>query len=43
MPNVNHWFQTCKTGALAKYGALQETMSPIILQSIARWILKRVA
>lgn len=39
--NMNHWFQTCKTGALAEYGMLQETMSPVILEIIAQWIKAR--
>lgn len=42
MPNMNHWFQTCKTGALAEYGALEETMSPVALHTISQWIVARV-
>lgn len=36
--NANHWFQTCTTGALAEYGTLKETISPMVLQTIAQWI-----
>ena len=42
MKNLNHWFQTCKTGALAEYGIVQETMSPVALKTIAQWIKTRV-
>lgn len=38
--NANHWFQTCKTGALAEYGTIQETISPDVLKTIAQWIAK---
>ncbi len=41
IPNQNHWFQECKTGALSEYGAIQETMHESTLQLIADWILKR--
>jgi pimeloyl-ACP methyl ester carboxylesterase len=38
---VNHLFQTCKTGAPSEYGRTQETMSPVVLETISDWILKR--
>jgi len=41
LPNLNHWFQECKTGALAEYGALEQTISPMVLDIIAKWILER--
>ena len=40
-PKMNHWFQSCSTGAINEYGALQETISPIILKKIADWIRVR--
>ena len=40
--NMNHWFQTCKTGALAEYGTIQETLSPAVLEIIAQWIKTKV-
>jgi pimeloyl-ACP methyl ester carboxylesterase len=39
--NLNHLFQTCKTGAVSEYGAIEETMAPVVLETIAEWILKR--
>jgi hypothetical protein len=41
LPNLNHLFQTCKTGALGEYGKTEETMSPAVLQLIGDWILEQ--
>jgi pimeloyl-ACP methyl ester carboxylesterase len=41
LPHLNHCFQTCKTGALAEYATIEETMSPVALKTIADWILER--
>lgn len=41
MPKMNHWFQSCLTGAMNEYGALQETISPLVLRQIADWIAIR--
>jgi fermentation-respiration switch protein FrsA (DUF1100 family) len=41
--NLNHLFQTCKTGAISEYGAIEETLAPVALETIAEWILKRTA
>jgi pimeloyl-ACP methyl ester carboxylesterase len=41
LPELNHLFQTCKTGAVSEYGAIEETIAPAVLESIARWIQKR--
>lgn len=40
-PNLNHLFQTCKTGAVAEYGTIEETISPEVLQTIGDWIQQR--
>lgn len=40
-PNLNHLFQTCKTGAVSEYGAIEETMAETVLETIAEWIGKR--
>jgi len=37
----NHWFQNCKTGAMAEYGEIEETISQTVLKMISDWILKR--
>ncbi|HEX6728531.1 MAG TPA: hypothetical protein VF074_00895, partial [Pyrinomonadaceae bacterium] len=40
-PQLNHLFQTSRTGALSEYGQIEETMSPKVLKTISDWILKR--
>jgi pimeloyl-ACP methyl ester carboxylesterase len=40
-PNLNHLFQTCKTGAVSEYGVIEETLAPVALETIAEWIAKR--
>ena len=42
LPNLNHWFQSCKTGAIKEYGKTKETIAPIALDVIEKWILKQV-
>jgi uncharacterized protein len=41
LPGLNHLFQTSKTGAISEYGQIEETISPIALQTMLNW-LKRV-
>ncbi len=41
LPNLNHWLQTCATGALAEYGMGEETMATVALQTMAKWIEER--
>lgn len=38
MSGLNHLFQTCQTGAVSEYSAIEETMSPQVLTLIADWI-----
>ena len=39
-PNLNHLFQTCKTGSVAEYGQIEETIAPVALQAMSDWILQ---
>ena len=41
LPGLNHLFQTAKTGSPAEYAQIEETMSPVALDKMAIWILKR--
>jgi fermentation-respiration switch protein FrsA (DUF1100 family) len=41
LPNLNHLFQTCKTGSISEYAAIEETLAPAALETVAEWILKR--
>jgi X-Pro dipeptidyl-peptidase (S15 family). len=40
-PNLNHLFQTAETGNVSEYGNIEETISPVVLQTIADWIRKK--
>lgn len=41
LPQLNHLFQTSRTGMVTEYGEIEETISPIALKTISDWILKR--
>ena len=38
--NLNHLFQTCKTGTVGEYGKIEETISPAVLELMGDWILR---
>ena len=38
LANLNHLFQTAKTGSPAEYGQLEETFAPVALEEIENWI-----
>ena len=40
-PEMNHLFQVAKTGLPGEYGVIEETFSPVALQTISDWILKQ--
>jgi len=42
LPGLNHLFQECKTGAPAEYAGIEQTISPIALETITKWIKKTV-
>jgi fermentation-respiration switch protein FrsA (DUF1100 family) len=39
LPNLNHLFQTTKTGAPSEYAELEETFAPAALQTIGDWVV----
>lgn len=39
LPGLNHLFQTCGTGAGSEYIKIEETMSPLLLQTVSDWII----
>lgn len=41
LPDLNHLFQTAKTGAISEYGRIDETISPAALEIITKWILEK--
>lgn len=38
LPNLNHLFQECTTGAPSEYDKIEQTISPIALTEILNWI-----
>jgi pimeloyl-ACP methyl ester carboxylesterase len=42
LPGLNHLFQTCKTGAVAEYAIIEETIAPAALKVIGDWVVDRV-
>jgi pimeloyl-ACP methyl ester carboxylesterase len=38
LPDLNHLFQTAKTGSPSEYGDIEETIAPVALSTIAIWI-----
>tara|TARA_B100000809_G_C15051878_1_gene499199 strand:- start:34 stop:1176 length:1143 start_codon:yes stop_codon:yes gene_type:complete len=42
IPNLNHFFQECKTGSPIEYKTIEQTFSPIALKEISDWILEKV-
>lgn len=42
LPNLNHLFQTSKTGAPSEYAEIEETIAPVALQTIGDWIVAHV-
>jgi fermentation-respiration switch protein FrsA (DUF1100 family) len=42
LPGLNHLFQTAKTGGGDEYARIEETMSPLALETIAKWIESQI-
>ena len=41
-PNLNHLFQTAKTGSVAEYAEIEETIAPEVLKVMTEWIKAHV-
>jgi pimeloyl-ACP methyl ester carboxylesterase len=41
LPGHNHLFQRAETGAISEYSKIEETMSPLTLEIVAKWILEK--
>jgi pimeloyl-ACP methyl ester carboxylesterase len=41
VPNVNHLFQECETGAISEYAELEETFNEAVMEQIAQWITEQ--
>lgn len=41
LPGLNHLFQTARTGGLGEYAEIEETMAPVVLETVSGWIRAR--
>src|SRR5690606_6505660 len=42
LPGLNHLFQTAETGSPLEYGKIEETISPIALETITEWLQENI-
>jgi hypothetical protein len=42
LPGLNHLFQTCTTGAVSEYDAIEETLAPALLGRVTGWLRDRL-
>ncbi|GAA5219508.1 alpha/beta fold hydrolase [Membranihabitans marinus] len=42
LPNLNHLFQECNTGSPNEYATIEQTFSPIALDTISHWIKDQI-
>jgi len=40
LPNLNHLFQECATGAASEYSEIEQTLSPTFLDDVTAWLKK---
>jgi fermentation-respiration switch protein FrsA (DUF1100 family) len=43
LPGLNHLFQTATTGSPAEYGKIEETIAPVALELMGKWIWKTIS
>ena len=41
LPNLNHLFQTARTGGVGEYRDIEETIAPVVLETMVKWINER--
>jgi pimeloyl-ACP methyl ester carboxylesterase len=41
LPGLNHLFQTARTGGVGEYADIEETMAPVAMETVSRWIKAR--
>ena len=42
LPGLNHLFQTSSTGRISEYQSIEETISPLALDSISKWLTSQI-
>ena len=43
VPDLNHLFQTARTGSTAEYATIEETIAPVALATIVDWTVAHAA
>jgi uncharacterized protein len=39
LPGLNHLFQTCASCTVGEYGRIEETLAPVALETISKWVV----
>jgi pimeloyl-ACP methyl ester carboxylesterase len=39
LPGLNHLFQECRTGSVTEHAVIEQTIAPLALETISRWIV----
>ncbi|WP_420422448.1 alpha/beta hydrolase family protein [Simkania sp.] len=39
-PKLNHFFQSCESGSILEYGKIEQTIAPVVLETLSDWILE---
>ncbi len=42
LPKLNHFFQTCESGSILEYGKMEETLAPVVLDTLTSWISETI-
>lgn len=42
IPQLNHAFQTCKTGSISEYEKIEETTYPFVLNLMVEWLTQKI-
>jgi fermentation-respiration switch protein FrsA (DUF1100 family) len=42
IPGLNHMLQTCQKGTMAEYCSIEETIAPVVLETILKWFVDTV-
>jgi uncharacterized protein len=42
LPGLNHLFHTCKSGTVAEYALIEETIAPAAFKVIGDWVVEQV-
>lgn len=41
LPGLNHMFQKCSTGSPAEYASIKQSISPVALYEIGKWVVRK--